>query len=101
MHWLQVSGEVRAQMSECFKYEPHRLCNRDHLSLSLSLYQPSPSVIMENWHKLTPSFSITDSASRFAKGLSSRVQFAKESLGQVSQEELTELPPGQHLHLQP
>jgi hypothetical protein len=57
---------------------------------------------MENWKTLSSSFSslnIGQSASKIAKGFNSNVQAAKERLGQVSQGELTELPPGHYLPL--
>lgn len=59
---------------------------------------------MENWNRISSSISslnIGQSASKLAKGFNSNVQAARERLGQVSQEELTELPPGCHLHIQP
>jgi len=51
---------------------------------------------MENWSRLSSSISslsIGQSASKIAKGFNSNVQAARERLGQVSQDELTELPP--------
>lgn len=52
---------------------------------------------MEGWSKLQTSFSglnIGQSANKFAKGFSSSVQATKERLGQVSADEITELPQG-------
>ena len=54
---------------------------------------------MENWNKLSSSIAslnIGQSASKFAKGFNSNVQAAKERLGQVSADELTDLPPGHY-----
>ncbi|KAF9782528.1 BAR domain-containing family protein [Thelephora terrestris] len=51
---------------------------------------------MENWNRLSSSFSsinIGQSASKLARGIQVNVQVAKERLGQVGQDELTELPP--------
>ena len=59
---------------------------------------------MENWNKLSHSIAalnIGQSASKLAKGFNSNVQAAKERLGQVSAEELTELPPGRYLDVEP
>lgn len=56
--------------------------------------------IMDNWNRLSssfPSINLTQSASKFAKGIQVNVQVAKERLGQVGQDELTELPPGRRL----
>ena len=61
--------------------------------------EPPPSQIMENWNKISSSIAslnIGQSASKFAKGFNSNVQAAKERLGQVSADELTDLPPGLH-----
>lgn len=58
------------------------------------------TLTMENWNKLSSSIAslnIGQSASKLAKGFNSNVQAAKERLGQVSVDELTELPPGHHL----
>lgn len=57
---------------------------------------------MENqWNKLSSSLTSLNlgwqSTSKVVKGFNSSVQAAKERLGQVSQDELTELPPGNHL----
>jgi hypothetical protein len=49
------------------------------------------------WSKLSSNFSginFSDSASKLAKGFNSSVQFTKERLGQVSPDEITELPQG-------
>lgn len=57
---------------------------------------------MENWTKLQSSFAglnIGQSASKLAKGFNSNVQAAKERLGQVSAEEITELPQGNYYYL--
>jgi hypothetical protein len=67
--------------------------------ITCSLYLPSPSLIMENWSRLSSSISslsIGQSAFKIAKGFNSNVQAARERLGQVSQDELTELPPGNY-----
>lgn len=59
---------------------------------------------MENWNKISSSIAainLGQSASKFAKGFNSNVQAAKERLGQVSADELTDLPPGHHLYTQP
>lgn len=51
---------------------------------------------MDNWNKLSssfPSLNLGQSASKIAKGFNSNVQAAKERLGQVNADELTELPP--------
>jgi len=50
---------------------------------------------MENWNKLQASLAqinIGQSATKLAKGFSSSVQATRERLGQVSAEEITELP---------
>ena len=55
---------------------------------------------MENWNKLSTSLAslnLGQSASKIAKGLNMNVQAAKERFGQVSVDELTELPPGRSL----
>ena len=50
---------------------------------------------MDGWNKFSfTSLNIGQSASKIAKNFNSNVQAAKERLGQVSAEELTELPPG-------
>jgi hypothetical protein len=52
---------------------------------------------MENWTKLQSGFAslnLGQSANKLAKGFNSNVQAAKERLGQVSAEEITELPQG-------
>lgn len=57
---------------------------------------------MDGWGKLSSSLTslnIGQSASKFAKGFNSNVQAAKERLGQVSVDELTDLPPGHRLTL--
>jgi len=51
---------------------------------------------MENWNKLSTSLAslnLGQSASKIARGLNMNVQAAKERFGQVSVDELTELPP--------
>ncbi|EIM85157.1 uncharacterized protein STEHIDRAFT_123041 [Stereum hirsutum FP-91666 SS1] len=50
---------------------------------------------MEGWNKLQTSFAglnIGQSANKFAKGFNSSVQATRERLGQISAEEITELP---------
>ncbi|KAI0051276.1 hypothetical protein FA95DRAFT_1580676 [Auriscalpium vulgare] len=50
---------------------------------------------MEGWNKLQSSFSglnLGQSANKFTKGFNSTVQATKERLGQVSADEITELP---------
>ena len=52
---------------------------------------------MDGWSKLSSGLAglnIGQSANKFAKGYSSSVQATRERLGQVSQEEITELPQG-------
>lgn len=52
---------------------------------------------MDGWTKLQSSFSglnLGQSANKFAKGFNSSVQATKERLGQVSPDEITELPQG-------
>jgi hypothetical protein len=52
---------------------------------------------MENWTKLQSGFAslnLGQSANKLAKGFTSNVQAAKERLGQVGPEEITELPQG-------
>lgn len=52
---------------------------------------------MEGWTKLQSSFTglnLGQSANKFAKGFSSSVQATRERLGQVSPDEITELPQG-------
>lgn len=54
---------------------------------------------MEGWNKLSSSITSLNfghSASKIAKNFNSNVQAAKERLGQVSADELTDLPPGHH-----
>lgn len=54
---------------------------------------------MEGWSKISSSITslnIGQSASKIAKNFNSNVQAAKERLGQVSAEELTDLPPGHY-----
>lgn len=52
---------------------------------------------MENWSKISSSLAglnLGQSAKTIAKGFNSNVQAAKERLGQVSADEITELPQG-------
>ncbi len=52
---------------------------------------------MEGWKSLQTGIAglnLGQSANKFAKGFQSSVQATKERLGQVSQEEITELPQG-------
>jgi hypothetical protein len=53
---------------------------------------------MEGLKKLQTSIGSvnwTQSANKFAKGISSSVQATRETLGQVAPEEITELPQGE------
>ena len=55
--------------------------------------------IMDGWNKLQSSFAglnLGQSANKFAKGFQSSVQATKERLGQVSADEITELPQGMY-----
>lgn len=55
------------------------------------------------WSKLSSGFSginFSDSANKFAKGFNSSVQLTRERLGQISPEEITELPQGICAYLQ-
>lgn len=55
------------------------------------------STTMEGWSKLQTSLAglnIGQSANKFAKGFNSSVQATRERLGQISAEEITELPQG-------
>lgn len=55
------------------------------------------STTMEGWNKLQTSLAglnIGQSANKFAKGFNSSVQATRERLGQISAEEITELPQG-------
>lgn len=57
---------------------------------------------MEGWNKLQTSFAglnIGQSANKFAKGFNSSVQATRERLGQISAEEITELPQGPFIML--
>jgi uncharacterized phage infection (PIP) family protein YhgE len=52
---------------------------------------------MENWSKIQSSFAglnLGQSAKTLTKNFNSNVQAAKERLGQVSADEITELPQG-------
>ena len=55
---------------------------------------------MEGWGKIQSSFAslnIGQSANKFAKGFQSSVQATRERLGQVSADEITELPQGVYI----
>lgn len=64
---------------------------------------PSSPLVLNNdmayqqWNRLSTSInslSIGEGAGKFAKGFNSTVQSAKERLGQVAPDEITELPQG-------
>lgn len=57
---------------------------------------------MENWTRIQSGLAglnLGQSASKLAKGFNTNVQAAKERLGQVSAEEITELPQGTDYYL--
>ena len=52
---------------------------------------------MDGWNKISASLgnlNLGQSATKFTKGFNSSVQATRERLGQVSQDEITELPQG-------
>jgi hypothetical protein len=54
---------------------------------------------MEGWSKLQTQFSsinFAEAGSKLSKGFNSSVQATRERLGQVTADEITELPQGKH-----
>lgn len=54
---------------------------------------------MDGWTKISSSFNnlnLSQASTKFSKGFSSSVQATRERLGQVSPDEITELPQGAH-----
>lgn len=103
--WTHGPRDTVAQLNRLFKSSnyTHTLSNITTASLPSPPVSPlSPSKLrqsaMDGWSKLSASLNnlnISQASTKFSKGFSSSVQATRERLGQVSPDDITELPQGE------
>lgn len=105
-----LTGKGRATPNSAFHHpSPHRLSlpplstvllNANHADNVTLKVLDDLNDNMEGWGKIQSSFAglnLGQSANKFAKGFQQSVQATKERLGQVSPDDITELPQGKFL----